>query len=175
MQPSKSHNELNATTSSKESELKELPALACPKEKSAVDETNEDKDVVAQMMKELDAGDLTSSKNKSDKISSNEAYVDANTKKNKNKIYDNKTERKRKASPSNDRNRSRERHRSRDRHEIFLRNPDRPASLLEIQATTDKDVLNEKKSVQRLSSPERWEIKQMIAANCIDKYILYYS
>lgn len=49
-----------------------------------------------------------------------------------------------------------------------VRNPDRPLALSEIDRPTDSDVAT-KKTVQRLSSPERWELKQMMAANCIDK------
>ena len=33
----------------------------------------------------------------------------------------------------------------------------------------DMDERREKKAIKRISSPERWEIKQMIAANVIDK------
>ena len=54
--------------------------------------------------------------------------------------------------------------------ETALRNPDRPLSLLELKATTvEEDELVNRKRVQRISSPERWELKQMMAANCIDK------
>lgn len=54
--------------------------------------------------------------------------------------------------------------------EKHLRNPDRPTSLLELQANDDEDETYSRKRVQRLSSPEKWEIKQMLAANCIDRY-----
>ncbi|XP_043487224.1 ATP-dependent RNA helicase DHX8 [Polistes fuscatus] len=53
--------------------------------------------------------------------------------------------------------------------EKYLRNPDRPTSLLEIQGTWDEDETYSRKRVQRLSSPEKWEIKQMHAASCIDR------
>lgn len=53
--------------------------------------------------------------------------------------------------------------------EKHLRNPDRPTSLLELQANDDEDETYSRKRVQRLSSPEKWEIKQMLAANCIDR------
>ena len=33
----------------------------------------------------------------------------------------------------------------------------------------EEDELTNRKRVQRISSPERWELKQMMAANCIDK------
>ncbi|GAU99756.1 hypothetical protein RvY_10710 [Ramazzottius varieornatus] len=52
--------------------------------------------------------------------------------------------------------------------EAPVRNPDRPVSLNDIDKPSDSDVAV-KRSVQRLSSPERWELKQMMAANCIDK------
>ena len=50
-----------------------------------------------------------------------------------------------------------------------LRNPDRPTSLLELQNKSDEDEMYSKKRVQRLSSPEKWEIKQMMAAACIER------
>lgn len=54
--------------------------------------------------------------------------------------------------------------------EKHLRNPDRPTSLLELQGNWDEDETYSRKRVQRLSSPEKWEIKQMLAASCIDRY-----
>ncbi|GIY82147.1 ATP-dependent RNA helicase DHX8 [Caerostris extrusa] len=48
------------------------------------------------------------------------------------------------------------------------RNPDQPSSLPFISKMGDSDMVT-RKHVQRISSPERWEIKQMLAANCIDK------
>ncbi|CAG5108334.1 Similar to pea: ATP-dependent RNA helicase DHX8 (Drosophila melanogaster) [Cotesia congregata] len=53
--------------------------------------------------------------------------------------------------------------------EKHLRNPDRPTSLLELQGNIDDDETHSRKRVQRISSPERWEIKQMLAASCIDR------
>lgn len=48
------------------------------------------------------------------------------------------------------------------------RNPDRPSSLPLITKHEEANV-DTRRHVQRISSPERWEIKQMLAANCIDK------
>ena len=53
--------------------------------------------------------------------------------------------------------------------ETALRNPDRPLSLLDLKTGVEEDELTNRKRVQRISSPERWELKQMMAANCIDK------
>lgn len=54
--------------------------------------------------------------------------------------------------------------------ETALRNPDRPLSLLELKTgLVEEDEMLNRKRVQRISSPERWELKQMMAANCIDK------
>ena len=33
----------------------------------------------------------------------------------------------------------------------------------------DMDEANERRAIKKISSPERWELKQMIAANVIDK------
>ncbi|KAL6438014.1 hypothetical protein ACFW04_004352 [Cataglyphis niger] len=52
-----------------------------------------------------------------------------------------------------------------DENEKHLRNPDRPTSLLELQGTYDETY--SRKRMQRLSSPEKWEIKQLLAASCI--------
>ena len=49
------------------------------------------------------------------------------------------------------------------------RNPDRPTSLLDLQGNLEDDETHSKKRVNRISSPERWEIKQMMSAACIDK------
>jgi ATP-dependent RNA helicase DHX8/PRP22 len=38
-----------------------------------------------------------------------------------------------------------------------------------LKANVEEDELTNRKRVQRISSPERWELKQMMAANCIDK------
>ena len=53
--------------------------------------------------------------------------------------------------------------------ETSLRNPDRPLSLLDLKTGAEEDEMVNRKRVQRISSPERWELKQMMAANCIDK------
>ncbi|XP_054717048.1 ATP-dependent RNA helicase DHX8-like [Uloborus diversus] len=50
----------------------------------------------------------------------------------------------------------------------ILRNPDRPSSFPLISKVDDSNV-DTRRHVQRISSPERWEIKQMLAANCIDQ------
>ncbi|RWS25016.1 RNA helicase-like protein [Leptotrombidium deliense] len=51
-----------------------------------------------------------------------------------------------------------------------VRNPDRPAVLpLHLQKPTDEDVENRRRVVQRISSPEKWELTQMVHANVIDK------
>ncbi len=47
------------------------------------------------------------------------------------------------------------------------RNPDRPSSMPLI-SLPDLDDTQERKKFQRVGSPERWEIKQMMAANVID-------
>ncbi|PNF33382.1 ATP-dependent RNA helicase DHX8 [Cryptotermes secundus] len=50
------------------------------------------------------------------------------------------------------------------------RNPDRPTSLLELQGSlAEEDETHSRKRVHRISSPEKWEIKQMLSAACIDK------
>ncbi|XP_063359775.1 ATP-dependent RNA helicase DHX8 [Cydia amplana] len=53
------------------------------------------------------------------------------------------------------------------------RNPDRPAPaaavLAGLQGALDPDDHSSRKRVTRLSSPERWEIKQMISSGVIDK------
>ncbi|XP_063227908.1 ATP-dependent RNA helicase DHX8 [Bacillus rossius redtenbacheri] len=53
------------------------------------------------------------------------------------------------------------------------RNPDRPTSLLDLHGpVADDDETHSRKRVHRISSPEKWEIKQMMSAACIDKYEL---
>ncbi|XP_023311551.1 ATP-dependent RNA helicase DHX8 isoform X2 [Anoplophora glabripennis] len=53
------------------------------------------------------------------------------------------------------------------------RNPDRPitssTSVLRLPVGTDEGEDDSRKRVTRISSPERWEIKQMISSGCIDK------
>ncbi|KAK0083742.1 hypothetical protein PV326_006537, partial [Microctonus aethiopoides] len=54
--------------------------------------------------------------------------------------------------------------------EKYLRNPDRPTTLLELQGgNLDENEMYSRKRVKRLSSPEKWEIKQMLAASCIER------
>uniref|UniRef100_A0A0B7B2H2 RNA helicase n=1 Tax=Arion vulgaris TaxID=1028688 RepID=A0A0B7B2H2_9EUPU len=52
--------------------------------------------------------------------------------------------------------------------DTVARNPDRPSTLPLVDAPELEDEKSEMKTFKRLSSPQRWEIKQMIAANCID-------
>lgn len=53
------------------------------------------------------------------------------------------------------------------------RNPDRPmnnsTSVLRLPMNTEENEEDSRKRVTRISSPERWEIKQMISSGCIDK------
>jgi ATP-dependent RNA helicase DHX8/PRP22 len=51
--------------------------------------------------------------------------------------------------------------------EIAARNPDRPATVPLIDMP-ELDDAKERKAIKRISSPERWEIKQMMAANVVD-------
>ncbi|XP_075238078.1 ATP-dependent RNA helicase pea isoform X3 [Lycorma delicatula] len=53
--------------------------------------------------------------------------------------------------------------------EAAHRNPDRPTSFLDLQGSFEGDEMQSRKRVNRVSSPEKWEIKQMMAASCIDK------
>lgn len=48
------------------------------------------------------------------------------------------------------------------------RNPDPPSTIPLLDAPELEDERSEKKTFKRLSSPQRWEIQQMLAANCID-------
>lgn len=59
-------------------------------------------------------------------------------------------------------------HESRKAAQDIVRNPDRPSCLPLISKIDDGNI-DTRRHVQRISSPERWEIKQMLAANCIDK------
>lgn len=55
-------------------------------------------------------------------------------------------------------------------NQVEARNPDRPSSMPLVEHVPDIDDASEKKRrYQRMSSPERFEIQQMIAANVIDK------
>lgn len=52
------------------------------------------------------------------------------------------------------------------------RNPDRPmpgTSLLHLESAKDAEEDTARKKVTRISSPERWEIKQMISSGVIDR------
>lgn len=53
--------------------------------------------------------------------------------------------------------------------ETAHRNPDRPISLLELQTNLEEDEGESRKRVHRISSPEKWELKQMISASCINR------
>lgn len=53
--------------------------------------------------------------------------------------------------------------------ETANRNPDRPISLLELQGNLEEDEGGSRKRVHRISSPEKWELKQMLSAACIDR------
>ncbi|CAH1404182.1 unnamed protein product [Nezara viridula] len=53
--------------------------------------------------------------------------------------------------------------------EASMRNPDRPTTLLDLGSFDDHDDFQSRKRVNRISSPEKWEIKQMLSASCIDK------
>lgn len=41
------------------------------------------------------------------------------------------------------------------------RNPDRPTSFLDLQTVADADEMTNLKRMNKISSPERWEIKQV--------------
>ena len=47
------------------------------------------------------------------------------------------------------------------------RNPDRPSSM-PLVTVPEQNEWVERKRAQRMSSPEKWEWKQMAAANCVD-------
>merc|ERR1712107_149940 len=56
--------------------------------------------------------------------------------------------------------------------DLSLRNPERPLDFLgdtTEAVVQDDDEFRNKKKVTRISSPERWELQQMMAANVIDK------
>ncbi|KAK7010900.1 ATP-dependent RNA helicase DHX8 [Biomphalaria glabrata] len=50
----------------------------------------------------------------------------------------------------------------------IARNPDRPNTLPLVDAPELEDEKSEMKTFKRLSSPQRWELKQLMAAGCID-------
>lgn len=58
---------------------------------------------------------------------------------------------------------------TKERGDPSLRNPDRPSTLPELQTPIDHEDDKRTKRINKISSPERWEIKQMLSANCIDK------
>uniref|UniRef100_A0A8C5NNA1 ATP-dependent RNA helicase DHX8 n=1 Tax=Junco hyemalis TaxID=40217 RepID=A0A8C5NNA1_JUNHY len=53
--------------------------------------------------------------------------------------------------------------------ESSMRNPDRPSHLSLVSAPEVEDDSLERKRLTRISDPEKWEIKQMIAANVLSK------
>ncbi|KAJ6644225.1 ATP-dependent RNA helicase DHX8 [Pseudolycoriella hygida] len=60
----------------------------------------------------------------------------------------------------------------RSENETRDRNPDRPVggtSMLHLQGTLEGEEDQTRKRVTRISSPERWEIKQMISSGVIDR------
>ena len=53
--------------------------------------------------------------------------------------------------------------------ELEARNPDRPVTLPLAEVPQQDGIAPCQRTFKRVSSPERWEIKQMMAANVIDK------
>ncbi|XP_059812511.1 ATP-dependent RNA helicase DHX8 isoform X1 [Hypanus sabinus] len=53
--------------------------------------------------------------------------------------------------------------------EAAMRNPDRPSNLSLVNTPEVEDDVLERKRLTKISDPEKWEIKQMIAANVISK------
>uniref|UniRef100_A0A4W3GAM7 DEAH-box helicase 8 n=1 Tax=Callorhinchus milii TaxID=7868 RepID=A0A4W3GAM7_CALMI len=53
--------------------------------------------------------------------------------------------------------------------ETTMRNPDRPSNLSLVNTPEVEDDMLERKRLTKISDPEKWEIKQMIAANVISK------
>uniref|UniRef100_A0A6I8SWR1 ATP-dependent RNA helicase DHX8 n=1 Tax=Xenopus tropicalis TaxID=8364 RepID=A0A6I8SWR1_XENTR len=53
--------------------------------------------------------------------------------------------------------------------EASMRNPDRPSHLSLVNAPEIEDDTLERKRLTKISDPEKWEIKQMIAANVLSK------
>ena len=51
--------------------------------------------------------------------------------------------------------------------DVNARNPDRPSTLPMVNAPEVEDKV-EVRTFKRVSSPERWELKQMMAARAID-------
>ncbi|KAG8446897.1 hypothetical protein GDO86_014375 [Hymenochirus boettgeri] len=56
-----------------------------------------------------------------------------------------------------------------DSEENSMRNPDRPSHLSIVNAPEVEDDTLERKRLTKISDPEKWEIKQMIAANVLSK------
>lgn len=52
--------------------------------------------------------------------------------------------------------------------EVDARNPDRP-STVPLVSVPDQEDIREQKAVKRISSPEKWEINRLMAANVIAK------
>lgn len=55
----------------------------------------------------------------------------------------------------------------REEEASMMRNPDRPTTLLELGTFDDNDDFQSRKRVNRISSPEKWEIKQVGVATKI--------
>ncbi|XP_066925982.1 ATP-dependent RNA helicase DHX8-like [Clytia hemisphaerica] len=53
--------------------------------------------------------------------------------------------------------------------EDLLRNPDRPSNVKPVIPMYEEEGTNVKKKFKRVSSPEKWEIKQLISAGVLDK------
>ncbi|MBN3308744.1 DHX8 helicase, partial [Amia calva] len=53
--------------------------------------------------------------------------------------------------------------------ETTMRNPDRPTNLNLVNAPEVEDDTLERKRLTKISDPEKWEIKQMVAANVLSK------
>ena len=53
-----------------------------------------------------------------------------------------------------------------EQEEDFARNPDRPSTAPLINVP-EMDSKKERKSIKRISSPEKWELKQMMAGSAI--------
>lgn len=53
-----------------------------------------------------------------------------------------------------------------DQDEVIARNPDRP-STAPLLSVPEMDSNKERKAIKRISSPEKWELKQMMAGSAI--------
>jgi len=56
-----------------------------------------------------------------------------------------------------------------DRDDGALRNPDRPSTSAVIPTYDETIEMNSKKKFKKISSPERWELQQLISAGVLDK------